>query len=528
MGLLITRSRLIAAAVLVGLLVMTGWAQPTPSRSILVKSFKVEGMKTLDAELAQGALDSYLNRPLTFAQLEAAAQEIVDLYREHDYFTVSAYLPEQKLSGDSVTIKVVESTLNEVEVEGNARYSTEYLKWMLEPVVEDADGGLPRRSILQRQLLLLGDNMDLDARSVVEGTDNKEKVDLLVQVDDDLPTHLTLDYNNLGARTTGRNRLGATFQWGNFTNRADMLTLRYVESDILNANVEGLDLFSLGYKTPINNHGTSLNFSYANSAFQVGRELQVLDIRGDADVFSLTVDHPIVRGPDANLYIDGGFIFQDIQNTILGTQLSRDRLREVVLGLRGDWTSGSGRNYAGGRITQDLGTGLGGLSPNDPFSSRQAGGGFTKMTFDLARVQRINQELYAIFRGHHQTGFSSLPFAEQYGLGGINTVRGYLQSAYLGDTGYNVNAELRWAPLEDNRELLEIGFFLDHGASAIKRPFPGEIPNVALTGAGAGIHLRLPEETYIRAEVGVPLGNSPITARDGDGAVPYLIFSKRF
>lgn len=485
-------------------------------------------MKTLDASLAEDALASYLNRPLTFSQLEAAAQEVVDLYRKNDYFTVSAYLPKQELSGDTVTIKVVESTLKSVDVEGNARYSTEYLKWMLEPVVESANGGLPKRSVLQRQLLLLGDNMDLDARSVVEGTDRQDQVDLLVQVDDDLPTHLTLDYNNLGARTTGTNRLGATFQWGNFTNRADMLTLRYVESDILNSNVEGLDLFSLGYKTPINNHGTNLNFNYANSAFQVGRELQVLDIRGDADVFSLTVDHPIVRGPDANLYVDGGFIFQDINNTILGTQLSRDRLREVVLGIRGDWTAGSGRNYAGARLTQDLGTGLGGMSPNDPLSSRQAGGGFTKLTFDLARVHRINQELYGILRGHHQTAFNSLPFAEQYGLGGINTVRGYRQSVYLGDTGYNVNAELRWAPLEDNRELLEFGFFLDHGASAIKRPFPGEINNVALTGAGMGIHLRLPEETYIRAEVGVPIGNNAITDRDGNDAVPYLIFSKRF
>ena len=485
-------------------------------------------MKTLDRSLAQDVLKDYLDRPLSFAELEKAAQLVAELYRDNDYFTVTAYLPKQELNDGQVTIKVVESTLNDLKVEGNTRYSDEYLQWMLEPVKEDAQGGLPRRSVLQRQLLLINDNMDLEARSIVQPGDSSDKVNLLIQADDDLPTHLTLDYNNLGAVSTGRHRLGATFEWGNFTNRADVLTLRYVESGLLNANVDGLDLFTLAYRTPLNNQGTHLNFSYANSAFQVGRELQVLDIRGDADVFNLSVDHPIIRGTDANLYVNGGFVFQDIENTILGTRLSRDRLREIVVGIRGDWTSGRGRNYGGLRVTHDLGNFLGGLDSNDPFSSRQAGGGFTKLNLDLARVQRFNEEFYAILRGHHQAAFKSLPFAEQYGLGGINTVRGYDQSAYLGDSGYNVNAELRWAPLDDHRELLEFGVFLDHGGASLRRPFPGEVSSTTLTGAGVGVHLRLPEETYIRAEVGFPLSDNEITDQNGRNPVPYLIFSKKF
>lgn len=504
-----------------------GWAQPTPA-SVEVQSFEIEGMKTLDPALAQEVLKPYQGRSLTFSELEKAAQEVADLYRENDYFTVSAYLPKQELGDGTVTIKVVESSLGDVQIEGNTRYSTDYIDWMLDPVRKDAEGGLPRRSVLQRQLLLLGDNMDLDASSVVRSSETPGEVDLVIQIEDDLPTHLTLDYNNLGAESTGRNRLGATFEWGNFTDRADVLTLRYVESDLLNADVEGLDLFTVGYEAPLNNHGTKFNFSYANSAFQVGRELQILDIRGDADVFSLTVDHPIIRGTDANLYINGGFVYQDIDNTILGARLSRDRLREIVLGLRGDWTSGSGRNFGGVRLTKDIGPALGGLDSNDPFSSRQAGGGFTKLNFDLARVQRFDESLYAIVRGHHQAAFSPLPFAEQYGLGGINTVRGYIQSAYLADGGYNVNAELRWAPIPDNRELMEVGFFIDHGGAYLKRPQPGEIANTTLTGAGVGLHFRLPEEAYIRAEVGFPLSDNEITERDGGGAVPYLIFGKRF
>lgn len=501
-------------------------AQPTLDQTITVEQFQVQGMKTLDTQLAQDVLQEYLGKPLTFTGLEKAAQAVAELYRAHDYFTVSAYLPKQELQDGRVTIKVVESPLGELKVDGNTRYSTDYINWMLKPV--KGEGGLPKRSQLQRQLLLLSDNMDLEARSFVRKGSSDGTVDLMVEVEDDLPTHLSFDYNNLGARSSGRNRLGATFEWGNLTDRADVLTLRYVESDLLNADTNGLDLFSLNYRAPLNNQGTHFNFSYANSAFQAGQELQILDIRGDADVFSLMVDHPILRGTEANLWVEGGFVFQDIENTILGTQLSRDRLRELVVGLRGDWTCYRGRNFGGIKLTHDLGEALGGLPSNDPFSSRQAGGGFTKVNLDLGRVQRFNEELYAIFRGHHQAASNPLPFAEQYGLGGINTVRGYVQSAYLADSGYNLNAELRWAPWKKYRDNFELGFFYDHGGAYLKRPFPGEVENVHLNGAGMGVHLKLPHDVNVRAEVGVPLSNNEITRRDGKNAVPYLIFNKRF
>lgn len=490
----------------------------------MVDRFEIQGMSVLDPDLAQRALADFQGRELSFDELQNAADVVAELYRARDYFTVTAFLPQQELGDGSVVIKVVENSLNEIKIEGNKRYSTEYIRWMMEPLMKSAGDLPPKRSDLQRQLLLLNDEMDLDIRSVVQASGKEGQVDITLKVEDERPTHLTIDYNNLGARFTGRNRLGATFEWGNLTDRADVLRLRYVESDILNADTQGLDLFSVSYDTPLNNHGTNLEVGYANSAFQVGRELQVLDIRGDANVFNVFIDHPIIRGTDSNLSVTGGFVYQDIENTILGTRLSRDNLRELVLGFRGDWADSWGRNFGAIRFTQELG----GMPRNDPASSRQAGGGFGKINLDVARVQRINEALYLTFRGHHQAALNPLPFAEQYGLGGINTVRGYVQSAYLADSGFNVSTELRWAPIEHERDLFQVGFFVDHGSAYLKRPFPGETPNVALTGAGVGLHFDLPEEIKIRTEVGFPLGNSAIRERDGNEAVPYLLFSKRF
>ncbi len=496
---------------------------------VKVQRITLEGNRTLSTDHFADILARWEGRLLSFDDIRRLSEAIVTRYRENDYLTVSAYLPEQDLTDGELIIRVIEAKVGKVSVEGNRFYDTDYIEWMFEPALTGPDqDSLPRNSEFQRQLLLLNDQMDLNVRSVLREGSSEGEVDVVLQVSDSRPLHYGIDYNNLGARSTGEHRLGGTFQWGNLSNRGDVLSLRYVNSGLLNADTNGLDLFMVGYQTPLNNLGTSLDLSYANSAFQVGQELQILDIRGSADVIRALVRHRVIRSAEANLDIEGGFIYQDIENRILGQQFSRDRLREVVLGVSGDWGSGLGRNYGAFRITQDLGSALGGSSPGDPLSSRAAGGGFTKFNLDLSRVQGINESTYLILRGAGQGASAPLPYAEQFGLGGISSVRGHLQSGYLGDTGYSLSAELRTAPISAHRDLFEVGAFIDHGGAAIKNPAIGEIPSVTMTGAGLTFQFRLPEQTFIRADLGWPIGGRNLAPNNQSGPVPYLMFSKQF
>ncbi len=503
---------------------------PTEELQVKVRKLNLTGNQSLPLSEFSDIVAEYEGRLLGMEELRRLAEAIVARYRERDYLTVSAYLPEQDLSGGELTIAVVEAKLGKVTVEGNKFYDSAYINWMFEPALKRnrEAGDLLRRSEVERQLLLLNDTMDLNVRSVLKEGENPGEVDLVLQVQDDRPTHLTIDYNNLGARSTGVHRLGGVFDWGNFTNRGDVFSLRYVESDLLNADTKGLDLLFARYATPLNNQGTYFDFSYANSAFQVGQELQILDIRGEAAVFRAGLRHRVIRTSDVNLDVEGSLVYQDVENSILGQTFSRDKLREVVLGVSGDWASGEGRNYGAFRVTQDLGKVLGGTDSDDPLASRGAGGGFTKLNMELSRVQRINDFSYLVLRGAAQAAFEPLPYAEQFGLGGISSVRGYQQSSYLGDSGYNLSAEVRFAPIESERQLFEVGAFVDHGAAAVKSPLPGEISDIALTGAGITFQFRLPEETFIRADLAWPIGNKDLLPNTDDGPVPYLLFSKRF
>lgn len=500
-----------------------------PQLQVKVERLEIEGNTALPSDEFRDIIEGYQGRLLSFEDIRRIADAIVTRYRENDYLTVSAYLPEQDLTDGTVKIRVVESKLGEITVEGAKHYSPEFIRWMFEPALSTGSpNGLARRSEVQRQLLLLNDNLDLGVRAVIRESNKEGVVDMILQVQDQNPLHFGIDYNNLGARTTGEHRLGASFEWGDLSGRGDLLNLRYVESGLLNANVKGLDLFSVGYTAPLNNKGTYFDFNYANSAFVAGQELEILDIRGEADVFRAGVRHKLIRSTEANLELTGGFVYQDINNSILGQQFSRDRLRELTLGVSGDWASGAGRNYGSLFLTQDLGEVLGGLKKNEPLSSRGAGGGFTKLKLDLSRVQKLSDISYLVLRGSHQTAFQPLPYAEQFGLGGISSVRGFSQSSYLGDTGYTVSAEVRFSPIESNRSLFEVGAFIDHGGAAVKNPLVGELPSASLTGAGITMQFRLPQQTYIRADLAWPVAKSRGFVSDDNGPVPYLIFSKRF
>lgn len=507
--------RRIAALVLVLSNVVT-------AQTMTVKEFQFEGNTRISTEKLEAELDDLRGQSLTFPQLQSAADRLTDLYRKEGYFTVRAALPTQDIQDGIVRFTIVEAKLGKISIQGNKYYSTEFLNWHLEPVTENV---VPDRHQMQRQLLLLNEFPDLEVTSIVEAGDEPGTVDLLLDVTDDQPTHFSIDYNNFGSRFNGRNRIGATLDFGNFSGNGDRLTLRGLRS----LADRGVTVGTLNYAIPISNRGTKASFLLSNAAFATGQELEILDIRGDALVAGAFITHPVIRTPDWNLDLNGGFIYQNIDNFILDQTSSRDRLRELVLGVSTDWADARGRNYFNARMTQDLGTAFGGMNVDDPLSSRQAGGGFHKWNFDLARVHQFNAQWFAIGRVSHQFSTRALPTAEQFALGGIDTVRGYSQAAYLGDAGWNTGAEIRWQPIKgEDANLLQLAAFIDHGSAYLKRPLPGEINNVALTGAGVGVRLNLPEQTFIRADIGWPLGNNAITDLVGDDPVTYLTFSKTF
>lgn len=510
-------------ALLLGLMVpgaLRAAAQDAPAR-VRVSSFQVDGNTLLPQAEVQKALDPFQGKEMTLQGLKGVADALTLLYQKKGFMTVRVLVPQQTVGTDGVVkLHVVQNKMGRFKVSGNKHYSTPFLRWYFEDALKDE---YPQREKFERAVLLLNEFSGLKASTVLEPGETPDTVDVTLAVEDRNPLRFSVDYNNYGSHFNGYNRPGAGVRWGNLTGNGDELIMHGFQTLASKGSLVG----TFGYGIPVSDEGTRLTAFYSNAAFGVGQELEALDIRGKANVFGLMVLHPFIRRPGCNVDFQGGFVFQDIHNSLLGVQTSRDYLRELVVGATTDWTDQNGRWYAGLHMIQDFGPLVWGMNAGDVQSSRGVGGGFNKWTADLARVQRLSSRSMLILRGSSQAGFSALPTAEQYALGGVDSVRGYRQASYLGDGGYNLSAEFRLSPLEDP-DLFQVTAFVDYGHAYLVHPAPGEISPLDAAGAGIGFRVTPWKATTLNFDLGFPLGTNALTRAQGHGPVPYIYFTHEF
>lgn len=486
---------------LLGLLVAPTWSQPSETRR--VERFRVEGNTLLEPGEFDVVLKHYQGRDLTLAQMKEAAADLTSIYQRKGFYLVRAIIPPQDFDQKEVRIQVVELKIGQIKVEGAEHYDPDFIRRRFEVAVEDRNF---RAHDFTRSIALLNELPDLEVKAVLAPQKDQGTVDVILQVQDRLPLHAGLDYNNYGTPQTGVNRMGLDVDAGNLAFQGDQLSLRGVVGFPSRNNT----FFQAQYQSPVNLDGTTLGLSYANGAFSVSQGLgAILDVRGQADIFTLTATHPLERELDFNSTLSLGISHKDIRNNFFGGQVpfSHDRYTMGRLTYAADWRGPSGRTI----LQASLAQGLGGTPENDPLASRVgASGNFTRFNLDIARIQRLDEGLYGVLRGSTQFATRPLFVGEQYALGGPDTVRGYQQAELLGDNAYLLGAELRWSPLEDEPDKFQLVAFIDHGGVSMRRPQPGDLSaGHTLTGAGLGFRWALWDKTNLRFDVGFPLQSRP-------------------
>lgn len=501
------------------------WAEPqapTPNKAetVLVKKFRIAGNTLLDEELLQSRLQAYEGQQLTLEQLKELAKNLTAVYQKHGYFLVKVYVPAQKFESDSVELRVVEGRIGQVTVEGAEHYSADYIRERFMKAFEGQDF---RNDRFQRTMLLLNELPDLEVKAIMKPGQAEATADVVLKVQDQLPVHAGLDYNNYGTSETGTNRIGLTFEAGNLLNQADQLSLR----GVLGFPGRQNSFYQLNYQTPLDMDGTTLTAGYANGAFAVSEGLgAILDVRGRANIYTLAVSRALERELEFSSNLGLSVSHKSINNDFFGGRVpfSRDEYRSARLTYQADWRRPEGRTLLQAAWTQ----GLGGTSAADPLVSRAgASGGFGKLNLDIAHVHNLDTGLYGVLRGTAQWATQPLYVAEQYAVGGPDSVRGFAQAELLGDNAYVLSAELRWSPFHDDLDAFQVATFIDHGGVGLRRPLAGDLPNGShLTGAGFGFRFGLQEHANLRLDVGFPI--SPSRSRSGNNPAIYCGLQTRY
>lgn len=480
-----------------------------------VHTIQVTGARLLSNDEIRAIVKPYEGRELKFEEIEAIGAVLEEAYRAKGYLLVKAVIPPQDTSLGLVELQIIEGKIGQVEIEGNERYPSEFLRARFDAAVPVEAS---KASDFQRALFLLNELPDVQVKAVLRAGEAEGTTDVVLRAEEDKNFHLGLGYNNFGTRLTGEHRFSVTPQASSVLFPGD----RMVANAIFATPAENTGFIQANYNLPITDSGTRIGFGYANGSYTVGREVAVLDIRGTADIFSFTLDQPLVRSLTHSSDLNFRLNYSDLDNRILGQPLSNDKYTAATLGYRGEWRDTTGRFLGSASVTK----GLGGTRVGDPNASRLgAGSDFTRFNLDIARIHEFNPQLLAVLRGSLQVTGSPLFSAEQFAIGGPDTVRGFSQAEALGDQAYNTTLELRWSPLEEEPNLFQTVVFLDHGAVTRLQPQPGETGSTKLTGAGFGFRVNY-EKTRVRLDFGFPV--SPKSSLRGVSPAVYGQVQTRF
>jgi hemolysin activation/secretion protein len=485
-------------------------SQPSPSpttQTVQVKKINVTGSTIFTPEQLNRIVQPYEGQTLTLEQLREAADKITQLYLDQGYITSRAILREQVVSDGVVEIVVLEGSLEEIQVEGTRRVKPSYIRSRVQ-----LGAGKPLNTgKLEDQLRLLRadplfENVEASLRA---GTRVGQSI-LIVRVTEANPFEGSVGIDNYSPPSVGSERLGLNLLYRNLTGYGDDISASYYHT-----TTSGADTFDFSYRLPLNPMNGTLQLRAAPNRNKITQEpLNVLDIRGQSELYEISFRQPLIRSPREEFALSLGFTYQDGQTFLFGSpapfgigpeangvsstrviKFGQDYLRRDV---KGAWSL---------RSLFSIGIGTLGATINpDPIPD----GRFVSWLGQVQRVQILNENNFLIVGADIQLTPDSLLPSQQFVIGGGQSLRGYRQNVRSGDNGVRFSLEDR-ITLQRNEAgaaTFQLAPFFDSGIVWNKSDNPNNqfLPSQRfLAGIGMGLIWEAQPGLTLRLDYGYPL-----------------------
>lgn len=499
--------------------------QETPesptAQKVLVKSINVTGVTLFSNSIIRGITGQYENKELSLNGIQKIADRITDLYRQKGYIISRAYIPEQKMEGGVLQIKVLESTVGDILIKGNRFYSTKLIKSYL----TIKTGETFNYNDLKDDLNNINDHPDREVKAVLTPGKEQGSTDVLLNVKDSLPVHVAFGYNNYLSRFLRNNIYSSTFTDNNLLGHDDILSFEYESGDY-----NDYYSYSTHYLYPITK---SLDLGvYASHSDEVMQgQFAAVDARGTSSMYGFYGSQQLIKNEDVNSHFNFGFDYKNVYNFLGGDLTSRDLLRIAKAGFDIDLDDDWGRTF----ISDDYNYGIPGImggtkehldATDTPTSRIGAGGQFVMDTLNILRLQKLPYDSTLLWKNQLQFSPSTMTSTEQYQVGGPSNNRGYAVADVVGDEGYSMSWELAqplyfvprdWAIPHTNTRIYDdfrVIEFYDWSNVHSNSVQSGENKNQTLSSAGCGLKLNILKNLSASYEIAWPLMGS---STDGKG-----------
>lgn len=474
--------------------------------TITVKEFRFDGNTLLDAKKLNKAVASYLNRPVSFSELQNAAAAIGDLYRSRGW-VVRSFIPEQDVAGGVVIIKIIEAKFGSTKTEGDLDIRLNHKK-IDAMVAEQQNEGEPiHTKKLDRALLLIDDLPGVSVAGSLREGEKYGQTDLaLKQTKEALATGAAI-IDNAGSRSTGRERAHGFIQVNNPFGVGDLASFYLLGS-------EGVSFARMEQSFPVGYNGWRVGANASIMKYDlVAREFKGLDGEGSSTNMGLQASYPVIRERKKNLYFSMNYDHRYFDNRSQGLTSSNYNINSGTAGLKAnfiDQIGGGGVNNAS--VSVSFGKlNLRSLNDGEDPTLEDS---FRKISYNLSRQQKITRTLsFYTAVSAQATPDRKLDSSEMFYLGGSQGVRAYPVSEASGVDGHLINAELRWQFLPN----YQLTGFYDHGYVHNS----GSTKSYSLDGAGLELSLQTKFGFNVSGSWAHRIGNNPnptSTGNDQDGS----------
>ena len=485
---------------------------PTPTdASSEDKKFEVKTIEVKGSTIFNSEQLSKLTRPVegkiaSLEELRQVADAITQLYWDRGYLTSRAILANSAIIDGVVQIRIIESSVVKIEIEGTKRINPNYVRSRIALGIRKP---LNTGDIEEQLRLLQGDPFFSKVEGILRpGTDGQ--IILVVKVTEAEPFKAALNIDNYSPPSIGSERFGVNAVYRNLTGWGDELAASYYFTARGGSNI-----YDLSYRLPVNAmNGTLQLRTSINNNKVIQEPFDIFNIQGESQLYEINFRQPLVRSLRQELALSLGFTVQDGQTFTFAGPTGfgfgpddKGNSRTRVLKFGQEYLARDTQGAWSLRSLFSLGIDVFDATKNaDPIPDGQ----FFSWLGQIQRVQRVSNDYLLIAQTDIQLTPNGLLPSQQFVIGGGQSVRGYRQNARAGDNGvrFVLENQLTIHKDESGNPLIKIAPFVDLGYVWNTNDNPNRLQRQTfLAGTGIGVLWQLIPNLNIRLDYGVPLIN---------------------
>lgn len=453
--------------------------------------FDVQGNTLLSEQEIDQMLAPFAGKDQDFGSVQRAVEALELAYRQKGFTIVRVILPEQEINHGVVQMKVVESRIGKVSVTGNKFFDEANIKRSFPALKE---GEPPNMIAVRKNLKLANDNPQKKNTVQLQSEDQEGVVDAVIQVTDNKPWSAAVSLDNTGDPQTGRNRITGLFQHANIGGLDHILSMQYGTSI---SHPHDVTILGAGYHIPLYSLGDSLDFyaSYSNvDSGIVNAGGFGFAVSGNGTIYGTRYNHNFMKRGDYESMLSAGFDYKAFNNNIsledvpLGNDVT---VHPISLTYSGNWTM----------VGTTLSVLLSGIH-NIPGGSHGSGADFeaaragANKNYNILRYSGVfahafKKDWQVRFILNGQITSDALVQGEQFGVGGANSVRGFLERELSDDEGITTNLELYTPNMCSGNLQCRLLSFYDAGYLSRNNALPEEITHQSVGSVGLGFRMSL-------------------------------------